>query len=208
MNNHCEQSAKFPNRARSLALVAAGAGLCLALAGCSGGSSPEPAITITSTSTMSSDPAANPAAVQWMDGFCGAIHGYREANNRPAEQPAVGTVEEAQKQISDTLGTLATQMGKAVDDLNALPPAPVPLAETVQKTYLDKYTAGRDTAANAKATLDKAKRGDEKSQFPAADAVEAAQKKIADAYDPVGPVMGSPELSAAAASAPKCTVRS
>ena len=156
--------------------------------------------------TVTSAPTADPAAVRWMDGLCSAVHGYRERTNREAQpgQPTPKSVAEAQKAISATLAGIAARTGETVDKLTALPPAPVPLGDTVRQALVTKFTKARDRAAEAKVTLDRAKPGNQASQDPAADAVELAQKEIDGAYDPVGAVKDSPELMLAAATAPGC----
>ncbi len=184
-------------------------GACLLLTACGNTpvaapptSSPRPVETVTSA------PTADPAAVRWMDGFCAAVHGYRERTNREAEagQPTPKSIAEAQKALSATLGGIAARTGEAVDKLAALPPAPVPLGDTARQAFVRKFTQARDRAAEAKATLDRAKPGNEASQGPAVDAVAQAQQDVDGVYDPVGAVKESPELMLAAATAPGCKV--
>jgi hypothetical protein len=188
-------------------------GACLMLAACAGGSPAAPTVTVTapagkltSPDTIPGSPSADPAALSWMDGFCGAIHDYRERTNREAEpaKQSPKSVVEAQHALSATLGEMAARLGEVVDKLTALPPAPVPLAETVRAAFAKKYATARDRATSAKARLDRAKPGDQASQDPAGDAVEQAQKDIDGTYDPVAPMMESPELVLAAAEAPGC----
>jgi hypothetical protein len=188
-------------------------GACLFLAACSGGSPAAPTVTVTAPSekltspdTIPAAPTADPAALSWMDGFCGAIHGYRERTNREAEpaKPEPGSIAEAQKLLSAELGGIAARLGEVVDKLTALPPAPVPLAETVRAAFAKKFATARDRATSAKTTLDRAKPGDQASQTPAAQAIELAQKDVDGTYDPVAPMSTSPELMVAAAGAPGC----
>jgi hypothetical protein len=183
-------------------------GTCLLLAACTGGSPAAPTVTVTAPSARptSTDTTADPAVLSWMDGFCGAIHGYRERTNREAEpaKPVPNSVTEAQHALSAALGRMAARLGEVVDKLTALPPAPVPLAETVRAAYVKKYATARDHAASAKTGLDRAKPGDQASQDPAGDALDLAQKDIDGTYDPVAPMMASPELMLAAANAPGC----
>jgi hypothetical protein len=182
-------------------------GACLALSACSAAGEPAaPTVTVTAPATPMVSPTADPATLSWMDGFCAAIHGYRERTNKEAEQttPEPGSVAEAQKALSAELGGLAARTGEVVDKLTALPPAPVPLAETVRKGFVTKYTTARDRAANAKSTLDRAKPGDQASQDPAGKAIELAQQDVDGTYDPVAPLAASPELLLAAANAPGC----
>jgi hypothetical protein len=190
-------------------IVPALLGAGLLLTACSGpgpGGSAAPTVTVTAPATAPVPPTADPAALSWMDGFCSAIHGYRERTNKDAEpaKPEPGTVAEAQKALSAELGGIAARTGEVVDKLTALPPAPVPLAETVRKAYVTKYTTARDRAANAKSALDRAKPGDQASQDPAGKALEQAQRDVDGTYDPVTPLTESPELMVAAANAPGC----
>ncbi|WP_086840336.1 hypothetical protein [Amycolatopsis kentuckyensis] len=156
--------------------------------------------------TVTSAPTADPAAVRWMDGLCSAVHGYRERTNREVQpgQPTPKSVAEAQKAISATLAGIEARTGEAVAKLTALPPAPVPLGDTVRQALITKFTKAHDRAAEAKATLDRAKPGNEASQVPAAEAVTQAQQEVDGTYDPVGAVSSSPELVLAAATAPGC----
>ncbi|MGW3964425.1 hypothetical protein ACWED2_31735 [Amycolatopsis sp. NPDC005003] len=188
-------------------IAAALLGACLLLTAC--GTTPAAAPPPRSPSpveTVTSRPEADPAAVRWMDGFCSAVHGYRERTNREAEtnQPSPNSVAEAQKALSATLGGIAARTGETADKLTALPPAPVPLGDTVRQGFVAKFAKARDRAAEAKATLDRAKPGNEASQGPAADAVQQAQQDVDGTYDPVGAVAASPELMLAAATAPGC----
>ncbi|KDN21371.1 hypothetical protein [Amycolatopsis rifamycinica] len=191
-------------------IAAALLGACLLLTACNSRTgSPPPAQNpnpITVQTTIPVSPVADPAAVRWMDGFCSAIHGYRERTNREAEpnQPTPNSIAESQKQLSATLGGIAARTGEVVEKLTALPPAPVPLGETVRQGFLAKFTKARDRATEAKAKLDRAKRGNEASQNPAAAAVEQAQADVDGTYDPVGAVTASPELMVASANAPGC----
>ncbi|MFI5589066.1 hypothetical protein ACIA5G_28695 [Amycolatopsis sp. NPDC051758] len=184
-------------------------GLGLLLTACSGpgpGTPPAPTVTVTAPTTAPVPPSAEPAALSWMDGFCSAIHGYRDRTNKEAEpaKPQPGSVAEAQKALSAELGGIAARTGEVVDKLAALPPAPVPLAEKVRKAFATKYTTARDRAANAKSVLDRAKPGDQASQDPAVKALSQAQQDVDGAYDPVAPLTESPELMLAAANAPGC----
>ncbi|MEV6879251.1 hypothetical protein [Amycolatopsis sp. NPDC051128] len=188
-------------------------GACLLLAACSDGRPAGPTVTVTapagkptSPDPIPASPTADPATLSWMDGFCGAIHGYRERTNREAgpAKPDPGSVAEAQQQLSAQLGEIAARLGEVVGKLTALPPAPVPLAETVRAGFVKKFATAHDRATSAKETLDRAKPGDQASQTPAAEAIEQAQKDVDGTYDPVAPMTESPELMAAAAVAPGC----
>jgi hypothetical protein len=167
---------------------------------------PPPSQNLRPVEAVTSASAADPAAVRWTDGFCSAVHGYRERTNREAapQQPTPTSIAESQKALSMTLGGIAARTGEAVDKLTALPPAPVPLGDTVRRAFVTKFTKARDRAAEAKAALDHAKPGNEASQAPAAKALEQAQQDVDGTYDPVGAVAASPELMLAAATAPGC----
>ncbi|WP_410591464.1 hypothetical protein [Amycolatopsis sp. lyj-23] len=151
-------------------------------------------------------PAADPAAVRWMDGFCAAVRGYQERTNREAAptRPTPSSVAEVQRAISEELGGLADRTGETIRKLTALPAAPVPLGETVRRAFITKFTTARDRAAGAKTALDRAKPGNEASQGPAFQALDQAQLDLDGTYDPVGAVTASPELMLAAAGAPGC----
>ncbi|MFD8492878.1 hypothetical protein [Amycolatopsis sp. NPDC059657] len=142
-------------------------------------------------------------AVAWMDGLCGAVHGYRQAVNEAAKKGPQSEVATA-KTIGESLGRYAEFAGKAVEELNAIGASSVPAGETARKSFVDKFTKARDTAADGKAKLAAAKAGDSKALDAAIEAMNAAQTAVSDAVDPVSPIVGSPELSAAAATAPKC----
>ncbi|WP_410574896.1 hypothetical protein [Amycolatopsis sp. cmx-4-61] len=156
--------------------------------------------------TIPPSPVADPAAVRWMDGFCAAVRGYQERTNREAgpARPTPSSVGEVQRAISAELGGLADRTGEAIGKLTALPPAPVPLGETVRTAFVTKFTTARDRAAAAKTTLDRAKPNSEESQGPAVQALDQAQADLDGTYDPVGAVTASPELMLAAVSAPGC----
>ncbi|SDZ03200.1 hypothetical protein SAMN05421504_108348 [Amycolatopsis xylanica] len=138
-----------------------------------------------------------------MDGLCGAVHGYRLAVNEDAKKRPKSEVATA-KTIGESLGRYAELAGKAVEELNAIGASAVPVGESARKSFVDKFTAARDAAANGKAKLEAAKAGDSKALDAAIEAMNAAQNAVMEAVDPVSPIAGSPELMAAAASAPKC----
>jgi hypothetical protein len=190
-------------------IVPALLGACLVLTACSGtraASQPAASQPAASPGPVESTTAADPAAVRWMDGFCGAVNGYRERTNREAgpAKPTPSTVAEAQQGLGAELGAIAARTGEVVTKLTALPPAPVPGGDRVREAFVTKYTKARDRAAEAKAELDRAKRGDEASQTPAAKALDQAQQEVDGTYDPVGAVSAFPELMLAAATAPGC----
>ncbi|MCR6488485.1 hypothetical protein M8542_37220 [Amycolatopsis sp. OK19-0408] len=186
-------------------------GACLVLTACTGTDTTAPTVTVTAPPTSATQPAPpspDPATLTWMDGFCAAINGYRERTNREAKpaQPDPTTVAEAQRRLSALLGGMAARTGEVVDRLSALPPAPVPLAETVRQAFVTKFTTSRDRAGDAKTALDHAKPGDQASQDPAGQALEQAQQDVDGMYDPVAPMAASPELMLAAGSAPGCKI--
>ena len=198
-------------RSRIGLLVVAGASLSLVLAGCGSASgnnsavpSPSPAPTSAPPPTTGADIDTVVSAVRWMDGFCGTVNGFLADTNKMQAPPDGDSVEEIQQSTSKQLGDYAAILGKAVDGLNALPPAPVPAGEAAKKDYLAKYTSARDKATSAKTQLDAAADDDIAAQGRAVDGLIAAQEDALSALDPVGAIISSPELSAAAATAPHC----
>lgn len=184
-------------------------GACLLLTAC--GNTPTaapPAQNPSPVTTITSRPVADPAAVRWMDGFCSAVHGYRLRTNQEAEAvpPTPDTFDESQKALSATLGGIAARTGEVVDKLTALPPAPVPLGDTVRQALVTKFTKARDRATEAKDALDRAKQGSVAAQDRAVQAVDQAQRDVDGTYDPVGAVAASPELILASATAPGCKI--
>ncbi|MET8845554.1 hypothetical protein [Amycolatopsis sp. NPDC004625] len=156
--------------------------------------------------TIPPSPLADPNLVRWMDGFCTAVHGYRDRARREADptRPLPRTAAEAQQQLGADLGGMAARTGEVVGKLDALSAAPVPAAETARRAFVAKFSKARDRAAAAKTRLDRAKPGDQASPGPAAEALEQAQQDIEGTYDPVGAVTASPELMLAADNAPGC----
>jgi len=193
-----------------LAFTAVGA--CVALAGCTGDTpaaptAPAPAVTVTSSPTALALPVADPQLVTWLDGFCGAVNGYLQRSNAyMTTKPATQTLSmgEAQLDASKDLRQVADNAGKVVDEINALPSVSDPQTETAKKSYLDKFTAARDKATQAKAKLDAAKRGNVKAVTEAGDVLTAVQKDVSDFYDPLKPFGADGTYLAAAATAPKC----
>ncbi|EMD22735.1 hypothetical protein [Amycolatopsis azurea] len=181
------------------AAVVAAIGIALALTGCT----PAPQAMEKAPVAPSSSAADQSATVAWMNGFCGAVKDFIDGNNK---MPAAGgdTVEAITKSTSDQLGHYASILGKTVEELNALPSAPVPAADAAKKDFLGKYTAARDKVVKAKADLDAAKRSDTAAQARAVDGLMAAQKDAHGALDPVKAVLDSPELTKAAATAERC----
>lgn len=144
-------------------LVVAGTSLSLVLAGCGTGpgdnsAAPSPSSTSTSapTPTTGDDIDGAAAAVRWMDGFCGTVNDFLADINEMQPPLDGNTVEEIQQATSTQLGEYAAILGKAVDGLNALPPAPVPAGEAAKTAYLETYTSARGTVTSAKTELDAA----------------------------------------------------
>jgi hypothetical protein len=190
----------MPHYTRSIAGL--GAGLGLLLAGCGGGGA------VSAPPAQPAPPAVDTAATAWMDGYCDAVHGFIADNNAmPAPANGARTIPEILRATSKQLGDYATILGRAVDKLTALPPAPVPAGETAKKTFLDNYTSARDKAASAKTALDAANKNDTSAQARAVDGLMAAQQDAMGAMDPVGAIKDSPELAQASARAPKCVPR-
>ncbi|MCA1671265.1 MAG: hypothetical protein LC799_03345 [Actinobacteria bacterium] len=135
-------------------------------------------------------------AVRWMDGFCGTVNDFLADNNK-IQPPPDGDF----RQLLDEYAAI---LDKAVDGLNGLPPAPVPAGEAAKTTYLEKYTSARNKVASAKTQLDGAADDDIAAQERASDAFVAAQEEALTALDPVGAIGNSPELIAAAGTAPRC----
>lgn len=186
-------------------LAAAGTGLGLLLAGC--GDRP---LLFVSTSTEVSVETVSPAApsdaaVQWMDGFCGAVHGFRMDNNATPPPPNAGSAKAAKRITSKLFGDYAAILTKAIDRMAALPPAPDPIGKAAYETYLGKFISARDKVVWAKAELDKAAPTNYSAQKRATDAFDAAQNEVLSVADPVGAILGSPTLSSASAYAPQCS---
>jgi hypothetical protein len=142
--------------------------------------------------------------VAWLDGLCGAVHGYRIANN-DAAKASESQVEVTKPWLSGELGRLAGVAGKAVDELTALPASPVPLGDTVKQSFVEKFTASRDIAAGGKKKLDAAK-GTSAGLDAGIQAMQDAQNTVTDVVDPLTPLKleTSPAAMLAAASAAKC----
>ena len=159
--------------------------------------SPSPAPTSAPPPTTSAELDTVVAAVRWMDGFCGTVNDFLADNNKIQPPPDAD--------FRQLLDDYAAILDKAIAGLNALPPAPVPAAETAKKTYLEKYTSARNKVASAKTQLDGAADDDIAAHDRAADGFIAAQEEALTALDPVGAIGNSAELIAAAATAPRCS---
>ena len=191
-------------RSRIGLLVAAGASLTLTLAGCQAASgnnpatpSPSPVPTSAPATAKSAELDTVVASVRWMDGFCGTVNDFLADNNKIQPPPNAD--------FRQLLDEYAAILDKAVAGLNALPPAPVPAGEAAKKTYLEKYTSARNKVTSAKTQLHGAADDDIAAHERASDAFVAAQEEALTALDPVGTIGNSPELIAAAGTAPRCT---
>ncbi|MEC3976871.1 hypothetical protein [Amycolatopsis sp. H20-H5] len=175
-------------------------GLCLVLAGCTANSGTGPAVSSSATPPPPSTSASPELAIQWVDGYCQAVNDFRKDHNEVLNS----TSGDSPKAFAKQLVPYTAVLTKAIDRLNALPAAPAPAGETAKKTFLDNYTAARDKVTSAKAKLDAAKNSTA-AQNKAVDTMIEAQKLAMRAYDPVGAIMTSPELSDASARATHCT---
>jgi hypothetical protein len=205
------------NSNRSIMLLAAaGTSLGLLLTGCgdnpvslSVSESPVAPTTIASPSPPSD--TVSPAtpidtAMHWMDGFCGAVHGFlRDSNDNAMAQPTTTISPKAAKQVFlKDLSDYTAILNKAIDRMTALPPISDPVGKVAYETYLGKYTSARDRLVAAKARLEKAARTDYAAQNGAIKALETAQEEGLSVVDPVGAIEGSPTLGTASAFAPEC----
>ncbi|GAB3714683.1 hypothetical protein GCM10027598_23000 [Amycolatopsis oliviviridis] len=184
-------------------LFAALLGALFATTACSGEAAP-PATPATVTVTPSPTPLPGPDAktVAWLDGMCGAIHGYVKASNDHASKQGSG-VEVTRPWLSQDLGVRAELAGKVVDELSALPASPVPGGDAARKSLVDSYTAARDAAAEGKRKLDASK--SQAALDAGLKALDAAQKPLTETTDPFASIkMDTPELLAAASAAKKC----
>ncbi|MFJ4100810.1 hypothetical protein [Amycolatopsis japonica] len=175
---------------------------------CSGEPPAAPA-TVTATPSSSAPKApAGPDAktVAWLDGMCGAIYGYMKASNDYASKQRSGT-EVTRNALKEELGIRAGFAGKAVDELTALPPSPIPGGDTVRKSLVDQYTAARDAANTGKQRLEKS--GNSAAMDAAIQAMDATQKPITETPDLMPALkIDTQELMAAAAEAKKCAAPS
>ncbi|AIG74090.1 Conserved putative secreted protein [Amycolatopsis japonica] len=175
---------------------------------CSGEPAPAPA-TVTATPSSSAPKApAGPDAktVAWLDGMCGAIYGYMKASNDYASKQRSGT-EVTRNALKEELGIRAGFAGKAVDELTALPPSPIPGGDTVRKSLVDQYTAARDAANAGKQRLEKS--GNSAAMDAGIKAMDATQKPITETPDLMPALkIDTQELMAAAAEAKKCAAPS
>jgi hypothetical protein len=192
--------------------AAAVAAFGLLVAGCTAGTEsapPAPSSSVapppgTSAAAPTSTGAGVDATVAWMDGFCGAVNGFRDDQNKTPTVPPGNTEKEIRAGTSQQMGYYGENLSKAVDRLNGLPASPVPAVETVKKKFLEKYTSARDKVVGGKAKLDAAAKNSNAAQESAVDAMISAQSEVQDLYDPVGAIMDIPELTAASAIAPEC----
>ncbi|MGW0519657.1 hypothetical protein [Crossiella sp. NPDC003009] len=154
-------------------------------------------MTVSPTIAAPAAPEAN--AVAWFDGLCGAVHGYRLANNEHRSKNKSG-ITVTKKWLSGELGRLAEVAGKTVEQLNALATSPVPDGDAAKKTFVDKFAAARDAAAEGKKKLDAGG-----AQDPALKALRAVQDHTSEAFDPLRPLkLETHELRLASARAKAC----
>ncbi|MGW5706485.1 hypothetical protein [Amycolatopsis japonica] len=160
-------------------------------------------VTITPPSSAPKAPAGPDAkTVAWLDGMCGAIYGYMKASNDYASKQRSGT-EVTRNALKEELGIRAGFAGKAVDELTALPPSPIPGGDTVRKSLVDQYTAARDAANTGKQRLEKS--GNSAAMDAAIQAMDATQKPITETPDLMPALkIDTQDLMAAAAEAKKC----
>ncbi|MGW4829891.1 hypothetical protein ACWEOG_20075 [Amycolatopsis japonica] len=171
---------------------------------CSGEPPAAPAtVTVTPPSSAPKAPAGPDAkTVAWLDGMCGAIYGYMKASNDYASKQRSGT-EVTRNALKEELGIRAGFAGKAVDELTALPPSPIPGGDTVRKSLVDQYTAARDAANTGKQRLEKS--GNSAAMDAAIQAMDATQKPITETPDLMPALkIDTQDLMAAAAEAKKC----
>ncbi|MFE5504775.1 hypothetical protein ACFQ73_19590 [Amycolatopsis japonica] len=160
-------------------------------------------VTVTPPSSAPKAPAGPDAkTVAWLDGMCGAIYGYMKASNDYASKQRSGT-EVTRNALKEELGIRAGFAGKAVDELTALPPSPIPGGDTVRKSLVDQYTAARDAANTGKQRLEKS--GNSAAMDAAIQAMDATQKPITETPDLMPALkIDTQDLMAAAAEAKKC----
>ncbi len=182
------------------------ASVCVLAAGCTGSEQPPPPATVTVTSPPSVPLTAplkpDASAVAWLDSYCGAVHGYRLANNErlqngPTEQ--VVTKGSASKE----LGEMADLAGKTVTELTALPPSPFKDGDKAKQFFLERFTASRDAAAEGKRKVDAAKGN--AWMDPSSKAFNDAQDAVKDALDPLAQFdSNDPVFGMTASVAEKC----
>lgn len=130
------------------------------------------------------------------------MYGYLKASNDYTSKQRSGT-EVTRGALKEELGIRAGFAGKAVDDLAALPPSPIPGGDTVRKSLVDQYTAARDAAAAGKQRLEKS--GNQAAMDAAIKAMDDTQKPLTESPDLMPALkIETPELMATAAAAKKC----
>ncbi|KZB83924.1 hypothetical protein [Amycolatopsis regifaucium] len=184
------------------------AGALFATAACAGEPPPAPAtVTVMPPSSAAVSGPASLAApdtktVAWLDGVCGAVYGYLKTSNDYATEQRSGT-EVTRASLKEELGIRAGFAGKAVDELIALPPSPIPDGDAVRKSLVDRFTAARDAAAAGKQRLEKS--GNQAAMDAAIQAMNATQKPLSESLDLLPTLkLETPGLAAAAAAAKKC----
>ncbi len=185
-------------------LILSMAGALFAATACSAETPPAPATVTVSPSSSAPALPTEPDVkiVAWLDGMCGTVNDYRNANNDHASKQQSGRVV-TKRNLSEDLEALGGFAGKAIDQLNAVPPSPIPGGDEAKKSLLDKYTAARDAAVEGKRKLD-ASKGDAGLDAGLA-AFEAAQKPHSESADPfVSLKMDTDEVAFAMGKAKKC----
>ncbi|WP_409494007.1 hypothetical protein [Amycolatopsis sp. cmx-11-12] len=180
------------------------AGALFAVTACSGEPPPPPTtVTATPSSTIPAPPSGpDTKTVAWLDGVCGAVYGFMKAHDEYSRKQQSG-IEVTRGALKEELGIRAGFAGKVVDDLNALPPSPIPGGDAVKKSLVDQYTAARDAAASGKQRLEKS--GNEAAMDAAIKAMDATQKPVTETPDLLPALkLETPELMAAAAEAKSC----
>ncbi|WP_246258035.1 hypothetical protein [Amycolatopsis anabasis] len=150
--------------------------------------------------------ANSEAAVRWVDGYCGTIGDFAAASKASGAKITSGTVTagQAKRETSDWLGEYATILGRAIDGLTALPPAPAPAGDAAKKTSLEKFTAARDRTVAAKTQLDAASANNTAAHDRAAKDMAAVQEDAVGAIKSLIPAIRTPELVTAVLAAPRC----
>ncbi|MFJ8917259.1 hypothetical protein [Amycolatopsis sp. NPDC102389] len=185
-------------------LLIALTGALFATTACSGEPPPAPTtVTVTPSSVVPKPPAGPDAkTVAWLNGVCGAVYGFLKAHDEYSRKQRSGS-EVTRGAMKEELGIRAGFAGKAVDDLTALPPSPIPGGDAVKKSLVDQYAAARDAAAAGKQRLEKS--GNEAAMDAAIKAMDATQKPVTETPDLLPALkIETPELMAAAAEAKTC----
>ncbi|SMD22126.1 hypothetical protein [Kibdelosporangium aridum] len=182
------------------------ASVCVLAAGCTGSEQPPPTATVTVTSppsvTSTAPPKPDASAVAWLNSYCGAVHGYRLANNERLQGEATEQVM-TKGSASKEFGEMADLAGKTVTELSTLPPSPFKDGDKAKQYFLERFTASRDAAAEGKRKVDAAKGN--AWMDPGTKALTDAQDALKDAVDPLAQFdSNDPVFGVTAALAEKC----